>query len=65
MSDDKKLADAWNGLHEAVAAVDKQEAEVAQLDALLYGHYSGNGQWLNSLDVDLAWARISFLEAAR
>ena len=39
--------------------------EINQLDALLYGHYSGKGQWLNSLDVDLAWARISFLEAAK
>lgn len=36
--------------------------EVEQLDALLYGHYSGTGQWLNSTDVDLAWARIDFLE---
>jgi len=39
--------------------------EVAQLDALLFAHYSGEGQWLNSLDVDLAWARISFLEVAK
>lgn len=36
--------------------------EVNRLDALLFGHYSGTGQWLNSLDVDLAWARIGFLE---
>lgn len=36
--------------------------EVRALDLLLYHHYSGTGQWLNSLDVDLAWARISFLE---
>lgn len=39
--------------------------EVAQLDALLYGHYSGEGQWLNSIDTDLAWARISFLEGEK
>lgn len=37
--------------------------EVEQLDALLYGHYSGLGQWLNSTDVGLAWARIDFLES--
>lgn len=37
--------------------------EVSQLDALLYGHYSGKGQWLNSLDVSLAWERIDFLES--
>lgn len=43
----------------------RPEVEVSDLDALLYGHYSGKGQWLNSLDVDLAWARISFLESAK
>lgn len=37
--------------------------EINRLDALLYGHYSGEGQWLNSVDVELAWARIDFLEA--
>lgn len=36
--------------------------EINRLDALLYGHYSGEGQWLNSVDVELAWARIDFLE---
>lgn len=39
--------------------------EVEQLDALLYAHYSRAGQWLNSTDVDLAWARIDFLEAEK
>ena len=41
------------------------EAEVARLDLMLNEHYTGKGQWLNSLDVDLAWARISFLESAK
>lgn len=59
--------DNWGGApvdREGVKVMRLDELdEAARLDALLYGHYSGLGQWLNSTDVDLAWARIDFLES--
>lgn len=39
--------------------------DIVKLDLMLFDHYSGKGQRLNAIDVDLAWAAIDFLEGQR